>query len=198
MKMDYDPLVERDQLVTDLRGALYDGRSGLEYVPELLRKLLETEAWRERYDGRSRQPVRFSSFAEFVTTPPTEGLGASMDLVDRIVGNRNPHLLRLLKAAKAGKPGRPSKDGNPCESQGFYGGTDYTAERLAREHPDEYAAVERGEKKIHRAAVDAGIRRRRLSVRLDDAASAARTLRNNSSPEYLAELRQLLDGEAGD
>lgn len=68
------------------------------------------------------------------------------------------------------------------------------AQRLAEQHPEEYAAVERGEKTLHAAALDAGIRRPRVLVRLDDATSAAQTLRKHMPPEVLAELLALLGG----
>jgi hypothetical protein len=52
--------------------------------------------------------------------------------------------------------------------------------------------VRRGEKTVHAAAVDAGTRKRQVSVRVDSAESADRTLRKHMSPEVLAELVRLL------
>jgi hypothetical protein len=189
-----DPLVEADQLVDDLRGALHSGESGLTYVPRLLCKVLETGAWRERYDARTRQTVRFGTFAEFTITPATEGLGATDELIDRIVGTDDPDLLRNLR--KARRPGRGSRtDKVPrVESTPSRAMEDSanTAERLARDAPDEYAAVLRGERTLHAAAVRAGIRRRRVTVRMDSAESAAETLRRNMAPEQIAALVKLL------
>lgn len=192
--MSVDHRVENDHLVTDLRGAVHNGESGLAYVPRLLKRVLETEAWRERYDVKSRTVVAFKSFAEFVTTPATEGLGASLDLIDRIVGTDDPELLTLLRSAKAGKAGRPRSGEKAVESTGNTSANDtgYAAARLAAEAPEEYAAVQRGEKTIHAAAVAAGIRRRRIPVRLDDASSALKSLRANSSPEFWEEFRKLV------
>lgn len=78
-------LVERDQIVNDLRGAIRDGQSGLKYVPRLLVKVIDTDAWEKRYDSKARESVSFTSFLEFVTADPTAGLGASADLIQRIV-----------------------------------------------------------------------------------------------------------------
>lgn len=191
-----DELVERDQLVDSLRGALADGRSGLSYVPRLLRRVLETGAWRERYDAKTRAVVRFRSFGEFVGAQPTEGLGTTMELVNRIVGTNDPGLLRLLREARKGQPGRPKRETKKGEeSTPISKGEDstLTADRLAREAPAEYAAVMGGQKTIHAAALAAGIRKRRVSVRMDDAESAARSLRKHMSPEDLARLAKLLD-----
>lgn len=189
-----DELVERDQLVDSLRGALADGRSGLSYVPRLLRRVLETQAWRERYDAKTRSVVQFRSFAEFVAAQPTEGLGASMELVGRIVGTSDPELLRLLREAKKGRPGRPragEKKGGDSPSVSD-DGTALAADRLAREAPAEYAAVVNGQKTINAAALAAGIRKRRVSVRTDNAESVARSLRKHMSPDELTRLAELL------
>lgn len=189
-----DPLIERDQLIGDLRGALHDGESGLMYVPRLLRKVLETEAWRERFDTKTRSRVAFSGFVQFVTTPATEGLGATVDLIDRIVGTDDPDLLRLLHEAK--KVGRGSRTdlrlGEESTPSQKGENSSLTARRLAVDAPEEYEAVKRGEKSIHAAALSAGIRRRRIPVRLDSPESAAKTLRRHMPPEARQALARLL------
>ena len=189
-------LIENDQIIADLRGALRDGQSGLRYVPKLLRRVLKDDAWRRRIDSATRAEVGFNTFAEFVTTAPTEGLGADMALIERIVGTGDADLLRMLREAKKVGPGRRTDLEPTIDSIGGSlnsGRADAAVERLAREAPDEYASVQRGEKSINAAAVSAGIRKHRISVRLDNAESAAETLRKHMAPEELARLRQLLD-----
>lgn len=97
-----------------------------------------------------------------------------MELIERIVGTEDPDLLRLLHDAQGAGQGSRSDLSPRGDSPRSHGGMDaiQAAQRLAREAPAEYEAVRRGEKSIHAAAVSAGIRRRRVSVRLDDAASA--------------------------
>lgn len=181
-------------LVDALGSSLRYGGNALEAVPDLLKKLLAEEAWREFITQRG-ELVRHERFADFVTTPPLKGLGASMELIDRIVGTSDPDLLRMLREAKKGKPGRPRKGEEKAdESSMFSRDRDAEdAERLARDAPDEYEAVLRGEKTIHAAAVAAGIRKRRISVRLDDPASAIRSIRRNASPEFWEEFRRLVN-----
>lgn len=181
-------------LVDALGSSLRYGGNALEAVPDLLKKLLAEEAWREFVTQRG-ELVQHERFADFVTTPPLKGLGASMELIDRIVGTSDPDLLRMLREAKKGKPGRPRKgeekgsDSDPISKDG----ADAAADRLAREAPEEYEAVRRGEMTIHAAAVAAGIRKRRISIRLDDPASAIRSIRNNASPEFWQEFRRLVN-----
>ena len=181
-------------LVDALGSALRRGDNALGAIPGLLKRILAEEAWREFITQRGEM-VQHERFADFVTTPPLRGLGASMDLIDRIVGTSDPDLLRMLREAKKGKPGRPKKgEEKTLESKGISWGTaDHEADRLAREAPEEYEAVRRGEKTIHAAAVAAGIRPRRISIRLDDPASAVRSIRNNATPEFWEEFRRLVN-----
>lgn len=182
-------------LVETLGSALRYGGSALADVPDLLKQVLQEEAWRS-FLTRRGDLVTHHRFESFVITPPTAGLGATMDLIERIAGTDDPELLTLLRKARMGKPGRPKGEGrNPLDSYGLSAqgeSADYTAARLASEAPEEFEAVRRGEKSIHAAAVAAGIRKRRIAVRLDDPASAVRSLKSNSSPEFWAELRRLV------
>jgi hypothetical protein len=179
-------------LVESLESSIQRGGHALADVPGLLKRVLIEDAWRE-FVTRRGEHVRHDRFSSFVTTSPLGGLGADDALIDRIVGTSDPDLLRLLKQARSGKPGRPSKGEEiPCDSQGIYGGADYQADRLAREAPEEYAAVQRGEKTINAAAVSAGIRRRRIPVRLDSPESAAETLRKHMLPDTRRALARLL------
>lgn len=185
-------------LVETLGTSLRYGGSALSDVPDLLKRVLAEGAWRE-FVTRRGELVHHDRFAAFVAAPPLGGLGADMALIERIVGTADPDLLRLLRDANKGKPGRPRNDAkNSVDSTGISDGaerSDLTAQRLAIEAPDEYAAVQRGEKSIHAAAISAGIRKRRIPVRLDSPESAAETLRKHMPPETRRRLAELLTRE---
>ena len=71
------------------------------------------------------------------------------------------------------------------------GGTsaEYNLRRLVRDHPDVAARLKTGEfRSVHAAARAAGIAHRVLSIRLDDPASAARSLIRNAEVEFLQAL----------
>jgi len=191
-----NPLRTRGSLIDALSSALDRGNHGLENVPGLLKRILAEESWREFETARGEHVVH-ERFESFVTAPPLKGLGASTAVIERIVGTDDPDLLRLLRDARKGAPGRPSAAKNRVESTPISKGEDssLTVQRLAVEAPSEYEAVKRGEKTINAAAISAGIRRRRVSVRLDNPRSAAETLRKHMSREQLAELRALLAAE---
>src|SRR5690554_1222312 len=161
-----------------LGGALREGGHALGAVPALLKQVLAEEAWREFVTQRGEHVVH-ERIEDYVTTPPLKGLGASMDLVERVIGTDDPDLLRLWRNARKRRPGRSGKltkkpGDSPLISDDQTG---KAAERLARVAPDEYEAVRRGEKSINAAAVAAGIRPHRVPVRLDRVESIAATLR---------------------
>lgn len=180
-------------LVESLSSAARHGGSALADAPVLLRRVLEEDAWREFVTQRGEE-VRPRSFHEFVTTPPLKGLGVDLDLVHRIAGTDDPDLLVLLhEAEKVGKPGPPAAGEIRGESPSISDAqTGKTAARLARDHPDQYAAVKSGERTINAAAVLAGIRPRRISVRLDAPDAIAKSLRRHLTPDQIAQLIALL------
>ncbi len=182
-------LRQRATLVEALSSSLEHGGAALGTVPKALQRLLEDDAWREFTTSRGEH-VEYDRFSDFVITPPLRGLGATDELIDRIAEpSKYPDLVRRLREArKVGRGHKRQKDSFVLHT----GNADYQAERLAREAPEEYEAVERGERTIHAAAVRAGIRRRRIPVRLDNAESAARTLRDHMPPDIRRELGRLL------
>lgn len=181
-------------LVESLGSALRSGNHGLQTVPGLLKQVLAEESWRDFVTKRGEH-VTHDRFADFVATPPLKGLGASMETIMRIVGTSDPELLKLLReASKAGPGGRPrtGAESAPVRHVGN-GASDYLAERLEQMAPEEYQAVLRGERTINAAAVRAGLRPRRVNIRLDNPESAAETLRKHMTPDQIRELRKLLD-----
>lgn len=176
------------QLVRHTETALRSGSESLGNVPALLRTLLEEEAWRE-FTLPNGSVVTHERFPDFVSAQPPRGLGTDMRLVERVIGTSDPDLLLLVRTAKAGRPGRPKageiKGDSPSISDDS---TSKIADRLAREAPDKYEAVKSGELSINGAAVLAGIKPRRISVRLDDPVSIARSLHRNLPAEDFADL----------
>jgi len=185
-----DRLRANANLVDSLGSATRHGGAALSDAPVLLRRVLEEKAWREFVTQRGDR-VEHRTFSAFVSTAPLKGLGVDMELIERIVGTGDPELLRLIRDAQRVGSGNPK----PLESNGLQRGqaSGYTADRLAHEAPDQYAAVKSGDLSINAAAVMAGIRPRRISVRLDRPASIAQTLRRHLTPEQVAELRDLLN-----
>jgi hypothetical protein len=74
------------------------------------------------------------------------------------------------------------------------GGTSdsYLRRRLKRDRPDLFERVQRRESSARAAAIEAGITKPIISVRTDDAESAARTLRTHMPPQIRRALAHLL------
>lgn len=186
------------QLVRHTETALRTGSESLGNVPALLRSLLDEEAWRE-FSLPAGETVRYRRFGEFVAAKPPRGLGTDLAVIERVIGTEDPDLLVMLREAeKVGRGGdRRSEAFKAGESPALNVGDDQTgktAARLARDAPNVYAALKAGElPSVNAAAVLAGIRPRRISVRLDAPDSVARSLRKHMSTEQLAQLRSLLD-----
>lgn len=186
-----NPFRARGSLVDALSSALDRGSHGIQSVPGLLKQILEDDSWREFETARG-DSVEHQRFSDFVTTPPLKGLGTSMETITRIVGTSDPELLNLLRRANRGQPGRPKTSGDSPPIRHGGGDSDYLAQRLEQDAPSEYEAVLRGERTINAAAVRAGMRPKRATVRMDSAESAAETLRRNMAPGQIAALVKLL------
>lgn len=183
-------------LVDALGSALHRLDNGLGSVPGLLRRVLTEESWRIFMTPRG-EVVEHDRFAEFVTTPPTKGLGASVELVRRIVADDVETLDLLDQALVGGQGERSDLVDNVNEVKRPTGNsTDQALRRLRKDAPELHAEVLAGNLTAHAAMVRAGLRPRTATVRLDDPAAIARTLRKQLDPETLAALLQELGGAA--
>lgn len=194
-----DVLIERDQLVNDLRGAVHEGESGLKYVPRLLLKVIETEAWRERYDTKAREVVKFESFGAFVVAEPTAGLGAPVDLIRRIVAGTEAERevgKKLNEEVRAA-----GGHGGDRRSTGFQGGgttlkkgtAEHHIARLKRDDPELAERVVEGEVSADAAAKAKGWRKPRIVLTTPQ--RIATHLRKHLSSDQLSELARLLTEE---
>lgn len=189
--MSGDPLRGNFHVVNSLRSALHKGEHGLSTVPGLLKRVLAEESWREFVTERGEH-VEHTRFAEFVTTPPMKGIGATVDLVKRVIAD-DPEAVDLLDRALQNPEGRPKTDDNINSISPRPHGTsrDHALRRLRADAPELHAEVLAGNLTAHGAMVKAGFRVRTITVR-PDAKSAARTLRKHMPPDQLRELAQLL------
>lgn len=183
--------------VEALGSALLRGGAALENVPGLLKRLLREEAWRE-FQPKIGPVVRHERFADFVTTPPVQGLGASVELVRRIVAD-DVEALDLLDRALQGKHGgdRTKSANSTLDPNGRGTTKDYALRRLRKDAPELHAEVLAGRLSAHAAMVKAGFRPRTFTVR-PEPKSAARTLRKYMTREQLLELARLLMEQEGD
>ena len=184
-------------LIEALGSSLRYGGSALEDVPALLKRVLTEEAWREFVTQRGEH-VEHGRFAEFVTTPPLRGIGATVDLVRRIVADDEEALDLLDQALEDGEKQGERTDlvNNVNEVKRPQGNSGARALRkLRRDAPELHAEVLAGNLSRHAAMVRAGFRPKTFTVRADDAESTVRSLRKHMSADALARLARLLTEE---
>ena len=198
-----DPiLIENDVFVSELRWAIRQGETGLGGVPGLLKRILKEERWKKRVVQKTGEIIEFKTFREFVTTPPLEGLGADLDLINRIC-YADAESVSLLDRETTGKPGGDKKSeqynltvdnvnsGLPERPTG--NALRYALRRLRRERPELHERVLGQELSANAAMIEAGFRDKTITVPIDPE-RAARSIKRHFTPAQQAELISFLRG----
>jgi hypothetical protein len=185
--------------VAALSSAIHFGGSGLSDVPVLIERVIKDGSWKIFQNELSADPFINETFEEFVTAKPMKGLGASKKLVERLV--QGTPAAKLVRDAFMSPP-NPDGLNQYSEERGSTNnrsrttkqGTsrDYTLDRLQRNAPELFDAVQRNELSPNAAAIKAGFRPKTFTVRADKPESIAATLRRQLSPEVLALVAKML------
>lgn len=184
-----DRLKVNANLVEALGSALREGDHSLGTVPGLVKRVLREESWQEFVTQRGEH-VRHERFVDFVAAQPLRGIGASVDLVRRIVADDVEALDLLDRALK--NPAHVHADVNNINVRPTGTSKDYALRRLRKDAPELHAGVLAGRLSAHAAMVQAGFRPKTFTVRADSAEDVAATLRRRLPPEVLNELVELL------
>ncbi len=192
-------LVERGYLTQSLGSASHSGEHGFKAVPGLLKLVLRERAWEKRIIVETGEEFGgFRSFEEYIRANPPKGLGSDEELIDSLIG-KDDELRQMFYAALRRSGGRPQKTVDNVN--GFSekhirptGNTkEYALQKLGDEgHIELLEQVKAGKLSANAAMKQAGFRRPRLAIALDDPQSAAASLRDNATPEFLEELKRLL------
>lgn len=183
-------------LVEALGSSLRRGGNALQDVPGLLKRILAEEAWKDFTTPRGER-VQHSRFVDFVVQAPTAGIGASVDLVRKLVLD-DPEALDLFDRAMQNPNGGDRRSGRNFSLDNIQtdppSGTSREAglRRLRKDRPDLHAEVLAGTLSTHAAMIQAGFRQRKITVPVGTPADTAKALRRNLEPEQIKELVQLL------
>jgi hypothetical protein len=150
-------LRERGDLVRALGSSITRGESAIGNAPLLLKQLLETGSWHE-FDAPGVGVVHYDRFETFLVTPPAAGLGTTVDLVRRIVGD-DPVALDLLDQALQNPVGHPTILYNIQDKAPTGTSSAAALRRLRKDRPDLHTKVLAGELSPHGAMVEAGFRK---------------------------------------
>jgi hypothetical protein len=165
-----DEAVSRQDLVNDLHERL-KGVGDLKAFPTDFKLVLEERVWeKERVlaGGAVIEPI---TFHEFIHSDYPRGIDANYDVIERLIGGR-PDVLAIWTEVTKRPVGRPS-----AETETLYIVQDKTAptgntaaaglrklQKAASEGNEAAAEAVDGKKSVHRACVDAGVRK---STRID-------------------------------
>jgi len=182
---------------------------------EIIEDIIERRDWEWLPLGNgSKEPV--GSFRRLIEAPPPVGCDLPADKLLTLLrlehrAERNTKAVRermaalrdtvrqLLDAelppiATQGRPKRDDKVGITNFNERENDST-YALQRLKRDRPDIADKVVRGELSANAAAIEAGFRPRKVSINMEDAHSAARSLLRHMDAETLNELVHLLAQE---
>lgn len=187
-------------LVETLGTSLRYGGSALSDVPDLLKRVLREDAWRQ-FVTRRGEHVQHERFSGFVTTPPLKGLGADIDLVRRVVAADKEALDLLDRALQ--NPAHVHTDVNNINVSRPQGTSRTQALRRLRKEADSgnvraaelHADVLANRVSAHAAMVDAGFRPKTVSIPVSRPERVAAYLRKHMPREALARLVELLTKE---
>ncbi|SRR6266567_7440509 len=201
-------LVERGYLTQSLGSASHSGEHGFKTVPGLLKLVLKERAWEKRLIVETGEEfVGFPSFEAYINANPPKGLGTSIETLEKLIGN-DTQLYQDFHTALRRPVGKPAGyvphdtnitntvDNINNNSNNRPTGTSkaYALQKLSDEGQVELLnQVKAGKISAHAAMEKAGFRLPRIAIRLDDAQAAAKTLLTHASPEFLDELRRLLN-----
>lgn len=200
------PMHDNGQAVRNVARVLTDNTvRELEHLPELLIDIVAHERWLEfeRPNGEV-QTYRPGEFHRFASTPPTRGLGTSVEFLQRVCHD-NPVALdaldrvtargRIVARDEAGRV-RSLDSNDPTPQENTAQGS---IRKLRKAAPELHERVLAGELTPNAAMVEAGFRRPRRSLYIDDPTDAARLLAGWFGPrlgDLLAALAEYIEVEA--
>lgn len=136
-------------------------------VPALIKRVIEEHRWQERFVRVTGTETRFNRFTEFIAAEPPEGLGAELPAIKRLCAN-DPTALDLIDQATKRPNGVHTGAIDIVNSTPDGNSADQAIRRLRKDRPDLHAKVLAKELSPHAAMVEAGFRRKTVSVPVDD------------------------------
>ena len=159
-----------ERIIEYLRTAIFEGNCGLKDVPELIKRVIKEELWRERTLPKTGEKVVFGSFEKFLRTSPPEGLGTDLRTVRKLC-NEDVETLDLLEQVKlkrfhgGDRKSDSFKNGNTnFERPEVKNTKSYGLKRLRTQRPDLHKLAIEGKLSVNQAMIEAGFRKRKFQI----------------------------------
>ncbi len=153
--------IENEQLSVSARQCMHYGVGELSSFPGLIRKIIKTEAWKER-KIKGGEVVTMKGLRELITTKPMRGWGEDPKQIEALLKD-DPEVLPMYRDAmkQQGHNQHTSKVDNITPARADKGTSkSYTLSRLCRDHSELFQRVCDGELSANAAAIEAGFRKR--------------------------------------
>lgn len=195
--------------VNSMHHALKGGTLGLREMPNLIKDAITDRIWEGWVDINTQQRYSQPDFVTFVTTPILEGLGATIDQIKALC-EKDREAIDLIDQELTRKPGganNPEGIGgkshkeaivnhnnvmNDKETKASQGNSiEYTLRRLRKDHPELHEKVINNELSPNAAAIEAGFRKKQITVTLEVDA-IVKVIKRYLAPEQITQLKEML------
>lgn len=184
------------QLGRALYWAIRDGKA-IENIPGLVKRVIENQCWRCLLIEETGEVKEFSSFVEYVTTSPPEGLGTEIDTLWRLCQDDIEAQAMIDEATKR-SPGKTwdSRNNNVSivnnNPDRPVGNTRQAGlRRIAKSRPDLHTRILAHEISVNAAMVEAGFRPKTLTIPVDPE-RAALAIKRQFDRDQISQLVRLL------
>ena len=180
----------------EMQGLIKDRTSSAEHYATWRKIMEKYQGWRALTDAYGEP---FASYAEFCKAPAPYGLGHDPVMIDTLMAERmTVQVLDKLDRETQREPGRPTaKDKSLYIVQDYQGDapTGNTRQRalrkLRKDAPELHARVIAGEVSPNAAMIEAGFRRKSITIPAD-APGAAQAIIRNFDIDAIAEIVNIL------
>lgn len=179
-------LKHNGETIDYLRECLSNSEHGMSGLATAIRLTVKDRAWEARRDPRTGNVYECGSFVELVTAPPLKGLGWEIAELKRFCQD-DKEALEIIDRETTNPQGRHHDNVMmiPRAEQG--NAVEYALRKLREDAPSLHRDVIAGKKSPHAAMVEAGFRRKTITVPVDPE-RAARTIARHFSPDELRDL----------
>ena len=200
------------RVIASMRVALRDGKTGLDGVPALIKRIIRENMWQDFAVAETGQVVHYDRFADFAKTEPLEGLGADVDTLKRLC-HEDMEALDLIDRVTVAEQGAPAGNRNAVkletnasivsvcsgETEVQHGNTrQYALRKLRKDAPELHAKVLAGEVSPHQAMIEAGFRRKTATIPLDPESAARAIIRHFEYDDLLTLVDLLVQATQGE
>lgn len=161
-------------------------------LPGLIVVMIRDGIWKDRIVPLTGERATFEDFEEFVTAPPLQGLGVTMDILKKVCRGEMEALDMIDRAMQGRQGERTDLFDNVKEVKAPTGNsTDAALRRLRKDAPELHQRVLSGELSPNAAMVEAGFRKKMLTLPKEPE-KAAEAIRRHFTEEERKKIKDLL------